>query len=64
METIIKYAVYLLFAKYGLNFIMFVWRMLRLYMLPNFGFCLNLKKYGSWAGLIFIIHFIIPTVRI
>ena len=51
MENLLKYAAYLIVAKYGFDFILFVLRIARLYILPNFGFRLNLKKYGSWAGL-------------
>ena len=53
MENLLKYAAYLIVAKYGFDFILFVLRIARLYVLPNFGFRLDLKKYGSWAGLFF-----------
>ena len=58
METLMKYAAALIIAKYGFDFIMFVWRIAKLYFLPNFGFCLDLKKYGSWAGLFCILIFL------
>ena len=50
METLIKYVGGLLVAKYGLDFVLFLIRMMKLYFLPNLGLGLNLKKYGSWAG--------------
>eukprot|EP00111_Clytia_hemisphaerica_P024838 TCONS_00073228-protein len=49
METLIKYVAGLLVAKYGLDFVLFFMRMIKLYLLPNLGLGLKLKKYGSWA---------------
>lgn len=62
MENLLKYAAYLIVAKYGFDFILFVLRIVRLYVLPNFGFCLNLKKYGSWAGLFINFYDILHTL--
>ena len=30
--------------------------MLKLYILPKFGFKLNLKKYGDWAGEFLLVY--------
>lgn len=49
MDNLLRYAAGLIIAKYGLDFVMFVFRIIRLYFLPNLGFRLDLKKYGSWA---------------
>lgn len=49
MEVVLSYIGLFLLAKCGFNFIMFWWRMARLYLLPHLGFRRNLKKYGSWA---------------
>lgn len=39
----------LLLLKYGYSFVHLQWMLLKLYILPRFGFKLNLRKHGSWA---------------